>query len=70
MNIWNVKYRRGNQSIEGQTMQWPKEKKDKTLHRSINTKQQEPYNKHVYAGAPDGQAALLTLALLLLSYYC
>jgi hypothetical protein len=32
MNIGNVKYIRGNQSIEGQRMQWPKGKKDKALH--------------------------------------
>ena len=33
MNIGNVKYKRGNPSIERQTMQWPKEIRDKALHR-------------------------------------
>ena len=70
MNIGNVKYIRGNQSIEGQPILWPKENKDTTLYRSMNTKQQESYKKHVYPGDPDGQEVLLTLALLLQSYYC
>jgi hypothetical protein len=49
MHIGNVKCISSNPSIVGQTIQWPKEKKDKALHRSINTKQ------HKSCSAPKRQ---------------